>query len=83
MMTQVDSADVSSGLPGESAIEARLTKLDSEISVLKLDVAVIKANGATKTDVAEAKSAIIMWVAGIVFLAQLLPATVRLIEKYF
>ncbi|MFB9240679.1 hypothetical protein IV454_25950 [Massilia antarctica] len=60
---------------------------------MKIDIAVIKAVGATKSDiadlraemrsaVAEAKSAIIMWVAGLVFLAQLVPTMVRIIEKY-
>ena len=47
-----------------------------------LIVAVIKVNGATKADVAEAKSAIIIWVAGIVFLAQVAPAILRFIEKH-
>lgn len=68
--------------PDDGAMEARVAKLEADLTAIKLDVAVIKANGATKSDVAEAKSAIIMWVASIVFLAQLVPAAVRLIEKY-
>ena len=52
-------------------MESRITRLESEITAIKIDVAMIKANGATKADVGEAKSAIIMWVAGIVSLAQL------------
>ncbi|MDQ1919366.1 hypothetical protein [Massilia pseudoviolaceinigra] len=85
-------------------MEARITKLEADVAAMKIDIGVIRATGATKSDiaevraeirseiagvrseirstVAEAKSVIIMWVAGLVFLAQLVPAAVRLIEKY-
>jgi hypothetical protein len=43
-------------------------------AAIKTDVAVMKATGATKADVAEAKSAIILWVVGAIVLAQLVPA---------
>jgi hypothetical protein len=52
-------------------MEPRIAKLESELNAIKFDIAAIRANGATKADVAEAKSAIIIWVAGIAFLAQL------------
>ncbi len=78
---RLDSVD-SVGEPSEDGrMEARIAKLEADVAAIKIDVAVIKANGATKADVAEAKSAVIMWVAGIVFLAQLVPAAVRLIER--
>ena len=59
---------------------------------MKTDVAVIKATGATKSDlaelrgetkaaIAEAKSSIILWVVSAVFIAQLLPALLQLLNK--
>ncbi|NHZ81658.1 hypothetical protein F2P44_20600 [Massilia sp. CCM 8695] len=70
-------------------MEARITKLEADVAAIKIDVAVIKANGATKADIAdvhakiaEAKPSIIIWVASLVFLAQLVPAMIRVIEKY-
>lgn len=43
-------------------IDTRLTKIETRMD-----------NFATKTDVAEAKNSIIMWVVGAIFVAQLLP----------
>ncbi|ATQ76918.1 hypothetical protein CR152_22150 [Massilia violaceinigra] len=81
--------DMNGELRDHGGMEARITKLEADVAAIKIDVAamkidigVIKAIGATKADIAEAKSTIITWVAGLVFLAQLVPAAVRLIEKY-
>lgn len=90
--------------PDDGRMEARVAKLETDIAAIKIDIAVIMAHGATKSDfaelkgvfksdlaevkgglkadIAEARAAIVMWVAGIVFLAQLVPAAIRLIEKY-
>ncbi|WP_186224604.1 hypothetical protein ACN262_08385 [Burkholderia gladioli] len=61
-----------------------MKKLEAALSTLQQDVAVVRANYATKADVeavktsvAEAKSTIILWVVSAIFLAQLLPALLK------
>ena len=56
----------------------RLDKLEQDATGIKADVAVIKATHATKADVAEAKTGIVIWVVMAVVLAQLLPALTKL-----
>ncbi len=62
-------------------MDERLARVESELTAIKVDVAVIKANGATNADVAEAKSSIIIWVSAAIFLAQLLPAVLKLFVR--
>lgn len=61
-------------------MEKRIEKLEIELAAIKLDLGIIKANGATKSDIAElkatmseAKTTIILWVVTAVVLAQILP----------
>ncbi|ANN71528.1 hypothetical protein BAU08_09435 [Bordetella bronchialis] len=61
-------------------MERRVKALEDAMIQVKQDLAVIRSNYATqanveavKSSVAEAKSAIIMWVVGAIFLAQVLP----------
>jgi hypothetical protein len=58
-------------------METRIAKFESDITAIKIDVAVIKANGATKIDIAELKAELktaiaesrttmIMWTVGVI-----------------
>lgn len=70
--------------PDDRGMEKRIEKLEADMAALRLDVGIIKANGATKSDIAEAKAAvseakstIIMWVVTAIFLAQILPPLLK------
>jgi len=65
-------------------MDARISKLEQlaektgeRLTAIERDLAVIKSNYASKSDVAEAKSSIIMWVVSAILLAQLLPAILK------
>lgn len=49
------------------------SRLEGEIKATRL---------LNKADVADARTAMVIWVAGIVFIGQLIPSLVRLLEKY-
>jgi hypothetical protein len=73
--------------PGPPDMEPRIERLEAiaektgeRLAAIEKDIAVLKANSthyATKADVADAKSSIIMWVVSAILLAQLLPAILK------
>lgn len=65
-----DSADA-------GRMEKRIEKLESRLAAIALDVGIIKATGATKVDLAKAKTTIIFWVMTAVVLAQILPGLLK------
>jgi hypothetical protein len=83
--TQPDDGGVR---PNDHGIVSRIEKLEQDVTVMKIDIGIIKATCATKTDLAElvaiveAGSAVNLWFVGAVFLGQMLPGLLKLIEAH-
>ncbi|QHI97551.1 hypothetical protein GT347_05830 [Xylophilus rhododendri] len=60
-----------------SKLEALAEKSGERLSAIERDLAVVRSNYATRTDVAEAKNSVIMWVVSAILLAQLMPALLK------
>ncbi|MCW9252094.1 hypothetical protein N5I36_08995 [Klebsiella aerogenes] len=61
----------------------RIKDLEKDVQQMKTDIAVMRSNYATKTDVSDAKNSIILWVVGAVVFAQLIPAIPKVLEIFF
>jgi hypothetical protein len=60
-----------------TALKADVAAMRCDVNTLNIDMAVVKANYATKTDVLEARHSIVMWIVSAILLAQLLPPVLR------
>jgi hypothetical protein len=58
-------------------MDIRVQKVENDLASLNIDMAVVKSNYATRTDIVEAKNSIVMWVVTAVILVQLFPLLLR------
>ena len=72
-VTPHNSFKDSGGNGGGDDMLQRVKDLEKDVQSMKTDIAVMRSNYATKSDVSDAKNSIIIWVVGAVVMAQLIP----------
>lgn len=61
-----------------TSLEGRMDGLEARMETVEKDLAVIKSNYATKADLSDMRTNIVMWVVGVVFFGQIIPFVLKL-----